>query len=85
MEELPLPPLVAGAWGGGKLLENGDEGETRKKKEKKKKSKDDPYRVHDKVCGEARGGRKINFEDNNVKCVMDPSLINFCLLVHVRI
>ena len=58
MEELPLPPLVAGAWGGGKLLENGDEGETRKKKEKKKKSKDDPYRVHATKCAEKQEEEK---------------------------
>ena len=45
VEELPLPPPVAGE---GKLLENGNEGGTRKKKKnkkkkRKKKSKDDPY------------------------------------------
>ena len=44
--------------GGGKLLENGDEGETRKKKEKKKKSKDDPYRVHATKCAEKQEEEK---------------------------
>ena len=54
-----------GGWGVANCWRTGTRARLERKRKRKRRAK--MIRTCHKVCGEARG-RKINFEDNNVKC-----------------